>query len=90
MIDLDQVLTEVQSQSVMLTELSTAVATLQEHIADHAAGTIIAPAVQDKINALMESAVANKTLLADTMQIAIKAVQAIEVIKAQAPSPNLA
>lgn len=82
MVDLDQLLTEMQSQSSMITELSTTVATLSKHAADHADGTVVSPAVQSKIEALMNSAVANKALLSDTMQLAVKAVQAMEGVKA--------
>lgn len=90
MIDLDQVLTEVQSQSAMITQLSLAVVTLQKHVTEHGDGTVIAPVVQEKINALMDSAVANKALLADAVKLAVNAVQAVEALKAQAPTPNLA
>lgn len=90
MIDLDQVLTEVQSQSAMITQLSLAVVALEKHVNEHADGTIIAPAVQEKINALMDSAVSNKALLADAVKLAVNAVQAVEAVKAQATTPNLA
>lgn len=83
MIDLDQVLTEVQSQTSMIAELSTAVATLSQHVSDHSDGTVVAPVVQDKIDTLMSSAAANKVALADTMKVAISAIQAVEALKAK-------
>lgn len=84
MIDLDQVLAEMQSQSSMLSELSGVVATLSQHVVEHSDGTVVAPVVQEKINKLMADTVANKTLLADTMKIAVAAVQAVEAIKTKA------
>ena len=83
MIDLDQVLTEVQSQSAMISDLSAAVVSLSQHVTDHENGTVIAPVVQSKIDALMTGAVANKVALADAIKLAISAIQTIEVLKSK-------
>lgn len=86
MIDLDQILSEVQSQSSMITELSTIVAELHKQITEQANGNIVAPATQAKIDALMVSAVANKTALAQAMQLASAAIKTTAAMK----NPNLA
>lgn len=86
MIDLDQVLSEVQSQGSLVTELSTLVATLHQHAVDHADGKVVPPVVQDKIDKLMAVIVANRTTMADAMKLAATANAAFEAMKA----PNLA
>lgn len=86
MIDLDQVLSEVQSQGSMVAELSTVVATLHHHVVDHADGTVVAPVVQEKIDKLMAGIVANRTAMADALKSAAQANATFEAMKA----PNLA
>ena len=81
MIDIDQVLTEVQSQASMLAELSTVVAELHTNVLAHADGKVIAPVVQDKIESVMAGAVANRSALADAMKLAAAANASFEAMK---------
>lgn len=86
MIDLDQVLSEMQSQGSMVSELSTIVAALHQHVVDHADGTFVPPVVQDKIDKLMAGIVANRASMTDALKVAAAANAIFEAMKA----PNLA
>lgn len=86
MIDLDQVLSEMQSQGSMVSELSTIVAALHQHVVDHANGTFVPPVVQDKIDKLMAGIVANRASMTDALKVAAAANAIFEAMKA----PNLA
>lgn len=67
MSDFDQMMTELEAQAGMLSELATVTASVHDHVTSQAEGTTVSPVTQQRIDKAMDAMKANRSKLEDLL-----------------------